>query len=56
MVRHRVSRNWYSFICSTVLAAFEAYGSSLVGITPCELSAPQLRETASANFQQVHRS
>lgn len=39
MVRYMVSLNWTSFIRSTILTAFEAYGSALVGITPSELPA-----------------
>lgn len=38
MVRYLVSLNWNSLIWSTILAAFEAYGLALVGITPIERS------------------
>lgn len=37
MVRYLVSFNWNGFFRSTVIAAFEAYGSALVGIAPLEL-------------------
>jgi hypothetical protein len=39
MVRYLVSPKWDNFIRSAVVAAFEAYGSALVGITPLELRA-----------------
>ena len=38
MVRYLISLKWDGFIRSTVVAAFEAYGSALVGITPLELA------------------
>jgi hypothetical protein len=39
MVRYLVSLKWDGFIRSTIVAAFEAYGSALIGITPSELPA-----------------
>lgn len=55
MVRYLVSLNWNSFIRSTILTAFEAYGSALVGITPMELAADQSRERSHANVQTAQR-
>ena len=36
MVRYLISLKCDGFIRSTLIAAFEAYGSALVGITPLE--------------------
>jgi hypothetical protein len=45
MVRYLISLKWDSFIRSTV-AAFEAYGSALVGITPTEFLANSSNESS----------
>jgi hypothetical protein len=46
MVRYLTSLNWDGFIRSTVIRAFEAYGSALVGITPLELLADSSNESS----------
>ena len=48
MVRYLVSLNWDGFIRSTIVTAFEAYGSALVGITPFDRSVDCLRQLGSA--------
>ena len=55
MVRYLVSLNWNSFIRSTILTAFEAYGSALVGITPLDLSADRPHESSAPNSQIVRK-
>lgn len=54
MVRYLVSLEWDGFIRSTVVAAFESYGSALVGITPSELPTESLRSSA-AHLQPLQR-
>lgn len=49
MVRYLISLNWDGFIRSTILTAFEAYGSALVGITPMEPAADQLQGRSYVN-------
>lgn len=53
MVRYMVSLNWTSFIRSTILTAFEAYGSALVGITPMEFPADRQRESDPIGAQRT---
>jgi len=55
MVRYLISLNWDGFIGSTILTAFEAYGSALVGITPSELPADSRQETSAARYQVAPR-
>lgn len=55
MVRYMISLNWTSFIRSTMLTAFEAYGSALVGITPFEHSAAPLHSSSSPKVQATRR-
>ncbi|MGA8740879.1 MAG: hypothetical protein WB561_06805 [Terracidiphilus sp.] len=55
MVRYLVSLKWDGFIRSTVIAAFEAYGSALVGITPSELPADSSNESSTVHLHAVER-
>jgi hypothetical protein len=55
MVRYMVSINWTSFIRSTILTAFEAYGSALVGITPFEQAVDGFPQPGGAKLQSAHR-
>jgi hypothetical protein len=55
MVRYMVSFNWTSFIRSTILKAFEAYGSALVGVTPFEHSVDILCQPCTAKLQSAPR-
>jgi hypothetical protein len=52
MVSYLVSLDWDGFIRTTIVAAFEAYGSALVGITPSELPADS-QDRASAAFSRA---
>ena len=54
MVRYLISLNWDGFIRSTILTAFEAYGSALVGITPMEPAADQVA-VSRANLPIAHK-
>jgi hypothetical protein len=54
MVRYLLSLNWDGFFRSTVLTAFEAYGSALVGITPTELPGDS-RTVPASNLPVAHR-
>jgi len=56
MVRYLISLNWDGFIRSTILMAFEAYGSALVGITPSELPPDHCHEVSAAKSQIAPRS
>ena len=55
MVRYLISLKWDGFIRSTVVAAFEAYGSALVGITPSELPAVSSTRSSATGPQGVPR-
>ena len=55
MVRYLVSLNWNDFVRSTIVAAFEAYGSALVGIAPLELSAEASNTASKTQLQAAHR-
>ena len=55
MVRYLISLNWDGFIRSTVIRAFEAYGSALVGITPSELPVDSSVESSGPHFRAVQR-
>ncbi|HEY2469780.1 MAG TPA: hypothetical protein VGI45_18315 [Terracidiphilus sp.] len=53
MVRYMVSLNWTNFIRSTILTAFEAYGSALVGITPMAFPADRQHESDQVTAQRM---
>jgi hypothetical protein len=55
MVRYLISLKWDGFIRSTVIRAFEAYGSALVGITPSELPEDSSEESSGTHFIAVQR-
>jgi hypothetical protein len=55
MVRYLVSLNWDGFIRSTILAAFEAYGTALVGITPVNSPAVRSQEPSGGNLPFAQR-
>ena len=55
MVRYLTSLKWDGFIRSTIVAAFEAYGSALVGITPSELPGDSSNESSDAHIQAAQR-
>ena len=55
MVRYLISLNWDGFIRSTILTAFEAYGSALVGITPREPAADQFHGRSCVNLPNAHK-
>ena len=55
MVRYLVSLKWDGFIRSTVIRAFEAYGSALVGITPSELLADSSDISSAMRSQTAQR-
>jgi hypothetical protein len=55
MVNYLISLKWDGFIRSTVVAAFEAYGSALVGITPSELPADSSNASSIAHLHSAQR-
>jgi hypothetical protein len=55
MVRYLISLKWDGFIRSTVVAAFEAYGSALVGITPLELPAGNSSDPSDTQVPDLQR-
>ena len=54
MVRYLISLNWNRLIRSTMIAAFEAYGSALVGIAPQEFSAEGANRVPKTQPQATH--
>lgn len=54
MVRYLISLNWDGFFRTTILTAFEAYGSALVGITPSELPGDS-HPASSSDLSVAHR-
>jgi len=55
MVRYLISLKWDGFMRSSVIRAFEAYGSALVGITPSELPDNSSEESSGTHFRAVQR-
>jgi hypothetical protein len=55
MVRYLISLKWDGFIRSTVVAAFVAYGSALVGITPLKLPADSSNESSDTQVSVFKR-
>jgi hypothetical protein len=55
MARSLVSPKWDSLIWSTIVAAFEAYGSALVGITPLEPLSDGTERAPAPSTQAVQR-
>lgn len=55
MVRYMLSLNWTSLIRSTLLSAFEAYGSALVGVAPIEASTEIADRSSAANVRATSR-
>jgi len=51
MVRYLLSLNWNDFVRSTIIAAFEAYGSALVGIAPLALCAEDANRASKTQLQ-----